>query len=96
MFMRNQPSVTRPLAANGRTYPRFLKPGFREVNVSSVQVKHICERDILAHRNIQVAGFQADWPLVFIKPPQEIAPDCIGSNEALKRRYTIEINNKAT
>jgi hypothetical protein len=35
---------------------------------------------------------QADFALIFIKPPQEIAPDCIGSGE-MERRYTIEINN---
>src|SRR5688572_4296314 len=93
VFMRNQPSVIRPSAANGRTYPGFLKPGLREVNVSFVQVKHVCERDILAHRNIKVAGFQTDGALVFIEPPQEIPPDCIGSDEALERGYTIEIDN---
>jgi hypothetical protein len=37
------------------------------------------ERDIpaLRDRNIQVVGFQIDRALVFIKPPQEITPDCI-------------------
>jgi hypothetical protein len=51
------------------------------------------KRDIPAHSNIQVTGFQADWALVFIKPPHEITPDCIGSGEALERGYTIEIDN---
>ena len=91
--MRNQPSVTRPPAANGRTYPRFLKPGLRQLNVSFVEVKHMRKRDIPAYRKIQVAGFQADGALVFPKPPQEITPDCLDSDEALQRGHAIEIDN---
>jgi hypothetical protein len=62
------------------------------VGVSFVQVKHMGKRDIPADRNIQVMGFQADFALIFIKPPQEIAPDCIESGD-MEGRYTIEINN---
>jgi hypothetical protein len=40
---------------------------------------------------MEVAGFQADWTLVFIKPPQEIAPDRSRSGE-LERRYNVEIH----
>jgi hypothetical protein len=51
----------------------------------------MCDRDIPARHNIQVAGFQADWALVFIKPSQEITPDRSRSDE-VERRYNVEIN----
>jgi hypothetical protein len=63
------------------------------MKVPFVHVKHVCKRDIRACRNLQLAGFQADWAFVFIEPPQEITSHCIGSDEALERRYTIEVND---
>ena len=53
----------------------------------------MCKGDLPAYRNFQLVGFQADIALVFIKPPQEIAPDCVGSDKSLDRGYTIEIDN---
>jgi hypothetical protein len=52
----------------------------------------VCKRDITAYRNIQVVGFQADWALVFFKPPHEIVSDCIGSDEA-ERGYDVEVDD---
>jgi hypothetical protein len=59
MFVRNQPPVIQPLAADGRTYPDCaLLPVLHR---SAISVKHVCERDIPTRHNMQVAGFQADF-----------------------------------
>ena len=54
-------------------------------------MKHVCEREFHARRDMQVAGFQADWAFVFIEPPQEITADRLRAGE-LERRDNVEID----
>jgi hypothetical protein len=81
--VRNQPLVIGSLAANGRTEPESsLALLLGQVRVPFVQVKHLRERDVPADRDIQVMGFQADRAVIFIEPPHEIVPNCVGTDEA--------------
>jgi hypothetical protein len=93
MFVRNQPLVIGSLAANGRTEPEpTLALLLGQVCVPFVQVKHMRKRNIPADRDIQVMSFQADRAVVFIEPPHEIVPNCVGTDEA-ERRNNIEIDD---
>jgi hypothetical protein len=84
MFVRNQPPVICPLAADGRAYPvSDLVPVLQG---SACSVKHIGSCDIPARYNLQVADFHADCALPAVKPPQEITPDCIIAG-VLQRGY---------
>src|SRR3954471_22836039 len=91
MFVRNQPAAARPSATYGRSYP-YLALGQPGLARSAVQVKHVCERDICTRRNVELVGFQADGAVVFIKPPQEVAANFVGSLE-LDRGNNIVIND---
>jgi hypothetical protein len=93
MFVRNQPFVIGSPAANRRTEPEStLALLLGQVCVPFVQVKHMRKRDVPADRDSQVMSFQADSAVVFIEPPHEIIPNCVGTDEA-QRGNNIEIED---
>src|SRR6516225_9428768 len=82
MSVRNQPLATWPSAADSRSYPyRVIDPVLAR---STVQVQHMCEREICARRDAQIVRFQADGAVVFIKSPNEVTTDLGGSHELQK------------
>lgn len=50
------------------------------------------ERDVCACCDVQVVCFQADGPVVFVEPPDEVAADCLGSGE-LERGYDVVVDD---
>src|SRR6188474_2320497 len=90
MFVCDQPPIVDPPAADGRTDP---DRGVESVLAgAAVEMKHMSERDIPAHRNLQVVGFQADRAVIFVKPSLKVPPDGINSRE-LGWGHDIEIDD---